>query len=93
MGQAEELTIEFIKLPAVKALTGLGTTNIYEMAKAGTFPRQVPLAGRSVAWVRSEVLAWNRAQVNAARKAKSHDPIASEHAVLRSNRSSELDNN
>lgn len=35
MGQAEELTIEVIKLPAVKALTGLGTTKIYEMASLG----------------------------------------------------------
>ncbi|MCD5997438.1 AlpA family phage regulatory protein [Pseudomonas sp. CDFA 602] len=71
MSQAEEPTIEFIKLPSVKALTGLGTTKIYEMAKAGTFPRQVRLAGRSVAWVKSEVLAWNRTQVDAARKTRS----------------------
>ena len=70
MSKAEEVTIEFIKLPAVKALTGLGTTKIYEMVKAGAFPRQVPLAGRSVAWVKSEVLAWNRAQVESARAGK-----------------------
>lgn len=59
--------IEFVRLPEVKKLTGLGTTTIYKLANAGTFPKQVPLGGRSVAWVRSEVMAWTRAQVEAAR--------------------------
>jgi prophage regulatory protein len=59
--------IEFIKLPAVKALTGIGTTKIYEMAKQGSFPRQVKQGGRGVAWIKAEVIAWNRAQVEAAR--------------------------
>jgi len=59
--------VEFIKLHEVKALTSLGATKIYELIKRESFPRQVPLAGRGVAWVKSEVLAWNRAQVEAAR--------------------------
>lgn len=59
--------IEFIKLPAVKILTGISTSYIYKMANKGTFPRQVHLGGRSVAWVRAEVIAWNQAQVAAAR--------------------------
>lgn len=62
-----EEPIEFIKLPAVKALTGIGTTKIYEMAKRGSFPRQVNQGGRGVAWIKAEVIAWNRAQVEAAR--------------------------
>ncbi|MBI6911637.1 helix-turn-helix transcriptional regulator, partial [Pseudomonas palleroniana] len=54
----------FIRLPAVKALTGLGTTKIYDMIKKGTFPHQIPLGGRAVAWIKSEVLAWNQQKVD-----------------------------
>ncbi|WP_219096598.1 AlpA family transcriptional regulator [Pseudomonas sp. UMAB-40] len=59
--------VEFIRLPKVKELTGLGTTKIYTMASDGLFPKQVRLGGRSVAWVKSEVLQWNNDQVAAAR--------------------------
>lgn len=61
--------VEFIKLPEVKKITGVGTTKIYEMAKAGEFPRQVKLGSRAVAWVRSEVLEWNRCRAEGHRKA------------------------
>lgn len=61
--------IEFIKLPEVKKITGIGTTKIYQMAKDGEFPRQVKLGARAVAWVRAEVLEWNRARVEGHRKA------------------------
>ncbi|MCA5970219.1 AlpA family transcriptional regulator [Pseudomonas sp. P135] len=60
-------TVEFIRLPEVIKLVGYKTSKIYEMAKTGEFPKQVRLGGRSVAWVKSEVIAWNRAQVEAAR--------------------------
>lgn len=59
--------VEFLRLPAVKLITGLGTTKIYQMAKDGTFPHQVRLGGRSAAWIKSEVLEWNREQVNRSR--------------------------
>lgn len=61
--------IEFIKLPEVKQITGIGTTKIYEMANQGLFPRQVKLGGRSVAWVKEEVLRWAQDQVSASRQA------------------------
>jgi len=62
-----EEPVEFIRLPEVKKLVGLGTTKIYTMASEGLFPKQVPLGGRAVAWVKSEVLQWNNDQVAAAR--------------------------
>lgn len=65
-GQHEE-PVEFIRLPEVKKLVGLGTTKIYTMASEGLFPKQVPLGGRAVAWVKSEVLQWNMDRVAAAR--------------------------
>jgi len=63
----QEAPVEFIRLPEVKKLVGLGTTKIYTMAGQGLFPKQVPLGGRAVAWVKSEVLQWNNAQLAAAR--------------------------
>jgi prophage regulatory protein len=62
-----EEPVEFIRLPEVKKLTSLGTTKIYTMANQGLFPKQVPLGGRSVGWIKSEVLQWNQAQIAAAR--------------------------
>lgn len=62
-----EEPVEFIRLPKVKELTGLGTTKLYEMANKGLFPKQVPLGGRAVAWIKSEVLQWNNDQIAAAR--------------------------
>lgn len=66
MSEFEE-PVEFIRLPEVKKLVGLGTTKIYTMASEGLFPKQVPLGGRAVAWVKSEVLQWNNDQLAAAR--------------------------
>lgn len=62
-----EEPVEFIRLPEVKKLVGLGTTKIYTMASQGLFPKQVPLGGRAVAWIKSEVLQWNIDRVAAAR--------------------------
>jgi prophage regulatory protein len=59
--------IEFIRLPEVKKLVGLGTTKIYTMASQGLFPKQVRLGGRAVAWIKSEVLQWSNEQIAAAR--------------------------
>lgn len=55
--------IEFIRLREVKRIIGLGTTKIYVMAKEGSFPKQIKLGGNSVAWIKSEVVAWAREQV------------------------------
>ncbi|AKV06144.1 AlpA family transcriptional regulator [Pseudomonas fluorescens NCIMB 11764] len=66
--ELNEQDIEFIRLPEVKKLVGLGTTKIYMMANQGLFPKQVKLGGRAVAWVKSEVLAWSKEQVEASRR-------------------------
>lgn len=59
--------IEYIKLPEVIKLVGIKTTTIYKMANEGTFPRQVKLGARSVAWIKSEVLQWNQEKAQASR--------------------------
>jgi prophage regulatory protein len=51
-------TRRFIKLIQVKAYTSLSTSEIYRRIAAGTFPAQVTLGPKSVAWIESEVLQW-----------------------------------
>lgn len=59
--------VEFIKIAEVRRLTGLSTSTIYERVLLKQFPAQVKLGPRSVAWVKSEVQAWARERVKAAR--------------------------
>lgn len=48
----------FIKLQKVKDYTTLSTSEIYRRIAAGTFPAQVTLGPKSVAWIESEILQW-----------------------------------
>lgn len=64
----DQLPRRFIKLPKVKDYTSLSTSEIYRRIAAGTFPAQVNLGPKSVAWIEAEVLAWCDALV-AQRKA------------------------
>ena len=50
--------MKFIKLDAVKSLTGLSRSSIYQFIHEGRFPASVKLGSRSVAWVTSEVEEW-----------------------------------
>jgi prophage regulatory protein len=52
------LTHRFIKLPKVKDYTSLSTSEIYRRIAAGTFPAQITLGPKSVAWIEAEVLEW-----------------------------------
>jgi prophage regulatory protein len=47
-----------IRLPVVKAKTGLGHTEIYDRIKKRAFPRQVPLGTKAVGWLEEEIDAW-----------------------------------
>ena len=51
---------KLIRIRSVTNLTGLSKSYIYELCKKGLFPKSIQLVpgGTSVAWVRSEVLAW-----------------------------------
>ena len=40
----------FIRLPQVVEMTGMGKTFIYSRISDGTFPKQIQLGSRSVAW-------------------------------------------
>ncbi|MBQ0754230.1 MAG: AlpA family phage regulatory protein [Gammaproteobacteria bacterium] len=47
-----------IKLPTVKSLTSLSTSEIYRRIEAGTFPAQIKLGVKAVAWLEHEVNDW-----------------------------------
>ncbi|SOD17716.1 AlpA family transcriptional regulator [Nitrosomonas ureae] len=47
--------MKFMKLEAVKSITGLSKSSIYLFIHEGRFPSPVKLGRRSVAWVASEI--------------------------------------
>ena len=47
-----------LRLPTVKAITGLSRSNIYLRMSEGSFPRQVNLGSRAVGWLASEIDHW-----------------------------------
>ena len=55
----------------LSAFVGLRRTQIAELMKLGEFPHPIPLSdsGRAVAWLESDLLAWQNARI-AARNAK-----------------------
>jgi prophage regulatory protein len=57
----------FLRLPQVKATTGLSKSSIYARISEGTFPKQIPLGPRLVVWVESDMQNWITEQVSAAR--------------------------
>jgi prophage regulatory protein len=55
--------VRFLRLGEVRHLTGLSTSRIYEMVGSGEFPRQFNISKRIVAWLESEVAAWQAARL------------------------------
>ncbi len=47
----------------VLELTGLKTTQLYQLVKDNQFPKPVPVGKRAVAWVEAEVDAWIEARI------------------------------
>ncbi len=62
------MTHTVLRLPAVKARTGLSRSTIYLRVSQGAFPAPVSLGGRAVGWLEAEVNAWLTAQVEKSRK-------------------------
>ncbi len=60
-----------LRLPAVKARTGLSRSTIYLRISEGTFPRQITLGegARAIGFVESEIEDWLTRQIEASRKA------------------------
>lgn len=48
----------FMRIKEVSAITGLAKATVYRYVSDGIFPRPIPLGGRRVAWLLSELEAW-----------------------------------
>ena len=59
---------KLLRLPQVKATTGLSKSTIYARIAEGTFPKQIPIGPRLVVWVESDIQNWIAKQVSAARE-------------------------
>ncbi|MCP5357564.1 MAG: AlpA family transcriptional regulator [Pseudomonadales bacterium] len=57
-----------LRLPDVKARTGLSRSTIYLRVAEGKFPSPVALGGRAVGWVEAELDAWLTQQINSRRQ-------------------------
>ena len=50
--------MRILRLAVVIESTGLARSTIYKLIGEGAFPKPVPLVGRSVGWLESEVNDW-----------------------------------
>ena len=62
-----QLQNKLLRLPQVKATTGLSKSSIYARIAEGTFPKQIPLGPRLVVWVEADIQNWINEQVLTAR--------------------------
>ncbi len=56
-----------LRLPAVKARTGLARSTIYLRVKQGTFPKPISLGARAVGWIERELDQWLAQQIKQSR--------------------------
>ena len=63
----KNLQHKLLRLPQVKATTGLSKSSIYARISEGTFPKQISLGPRLVVWVESDIQNWISEQVSMAR--------------------------
>jgi prophage regulatory protein len=58
------MTHHILRLPAVKASTGLSRSTLYLRIAQGVFPKPVSLGARAVGWPANEVAALNAARIS-----------------------------
>ena len=63
------MSTTILRLPAVKARTGLSRSTIYLRISDGRFPKPISLGGRAVGWIDAEINDWLSQQIEASRKA------------------------
>ena len=63
------MVITILRLPAVKARTGLSRSSIYLRVAQGRFPKPISLGGRAVGWIEAEINDWLDQQILRSRNA------------------------
>jgi prophage regulatory protein len=56
-----------LRLPIVKARTGLSRSTIYSRITEGSFPRPISLGARAVGWLESDIESWLSSRVESSR--------------------------
>jgi len=56
-----------LRLPTVKARTGLSRSSIYLRINQGTVPRPISLGARAVAWVETDINEWISDRIKSSR--------------------------
>ena len=63
-----DMATTILRLPTVKARTGLARSTIYLRIAQGTFPRPIRLGERSVGWVEEAIEGWLNGRIDASRQ-------------------------
>ncbi|WP_152472389.1 MULTISPECIES: AlpA family transcriptional regulator [unclassified Vibrio] len=56
--------MRFLRLQDVMSLTGLGRSTIYKFMDEDIFPKTIPLGGRAVGWLESEIEEWMESRLS-----------------------------
>jgi len=62
------MTHNILRLPAVKARTGLSRSSIYLNIAKGSFPAPISLGERAVGWIEFEIQEWLEERIQASRQ-------------------------
>ena len=57
-----------LRLPPVKAITGLSRSTIYLRMSEGTFPEKISLGSHAVGWLETEIQDWLDERISVSRK-------------------------
>ena len=57
-----------LRLPNVKAITGLSRSTIYLRMSEGSFPKHICLGSRAVGWLKTEVSEWMEERILESRR-------------------------
>ena len=68
-----------LRLPTVKARTGLSRSTIYLRMSDGVFPKPISLGGRAVGWIESDIQSWIEQRLTESRMDDQTMPTRSEH--------------
>lgn len=61
------MATKILRLPTVKAITGLSRSTIYLRASQGNFPKPISLGARAVGWIETEVIEWVEQRIRSTR--------------------------
>ena len=63
------MTYTILRLPDVRATTGLSRSTIYLRVADGSFPKPVKLGSRAVGWLEAEIQDWLQRRIDTSRRA------------------------